>query len=311
VRSRYHQLVSLKGVSNVKRALRLPPFVAPMLLIATVCCAAEKGNVQRRDFTTLTRDAEGRVTVEKTEYDSDQDGKPDRSRIIRFTYAKGGGLSKKIIEDRDAQNSVSRRETFTFEYDDKGLLLKETMSRDGGDNTIDATMTQSFSYVKGRLDAKTTEHDDDADGKVDRRDQTSFVYSPDGKLIKEVVDTRLDSEKKVALRVENKFEYEDNRLAVKSTEADRDADGSIDRRQTVRYKEPLGSRPSVEETEIDADADGVVDQRQSVVHGFNYQVEQKSGWLWLMALGLLLVVIVFLVYLLSRSNAKKKAPPRT
>lgn len=290
----------------MKRVLRLSPLVALTLLFATMCCAAETENVQRRDFTTITRDAEGRVTVEKTEYDSDQDGKMDRCRIIRFTYAEGSRLSKKIIEDRDAEDSVSRRETFSFEYDDKGLLVRETMSRDGGDGTIEATMTQSFSYVNGRLDTKTTEHDDDADGEADRRDQTSFVYSPDGKLIREVVDTRLDSEKKVALRVESEFDYEGNRLAVKSTEADVGADGSVDRRETVRYKEPLGSRPSVEETEIDADADGVVDRRQTVDHGFTYQVEEESGWHWYVVLGLLVVVVAFLVYLLSRSHAKKR-----
>jgi hypothetical protein len=191
------------------------------------------------------------------------------------------------------------------------VLAKETMSRGGGDNTIDATMTQSFSNVKGRLDIKATEHDDNADGKVDRREQTSFVYSPDGKLIREVVDKRRDSDEKVVSRVENKFDYEGNRLAQQSTETDKNADGSVDRRETVRYTEPLGSRSSIEETEIDADADGVVDQRQTVVHGFNYRVEQESGRLWLAAIGLLLVVVAFLVYLRWRSNAKKKAPPHT
>lgn len=315
----------------MKRVLRLSPLVALTLLIATVCCAAEKGsaeanpgqpkgngkaahqaeNVQSRDSTTVTRDAEGRTTVEKTEYDSDQDGKVDRSRIIRFAYAEGWRLSKKTIEDRDARNSVTQRETFTFEYDDKGVLVKETMSRAGGDNTIDATMTQSFSYVKGRLDTKTAEHDDDADGKVARREQTSFVYSPDGKLISEVVDKRRGSDEKIAVRVENKFDYVGNRLARKSTEIDRGADGSVDRRETVRNRELPGSRSSVEETEIDADADGVVDQRHTVVHDFSDRVEQELGWLWLAAIGLLLVVVAFLVYLFRRNNAQKKAPPQT
>ena len=331
MKNRCHQPVRLQGVSDLKPVLRSSPLVALTLLISAACLAAEKGdaesnqgrpkgnreaasqarNVQSRDFTTVTRDAEGRITVEKTDYDSDQDGNVDRSRIVTFTYAEGGRLSKKTIEHRDAEDSLIQRETYTFEYDDRGLLVEETMTRDDGDNSIDATMTQSFSYVNGRLDTKTTEHDENADGKVDRREQTSFVYSPDGKLIREVVDTRRDSDEKVALRVENRFDYEDNRLALKSTEADVNANGSVDRHETVRYKEPLGSIPSVEETEIDADADGVVDQRRTVVHGFSDRVEQESARFWFVTLAILLVLTAFLVYLRMRSNAKKNASHQT
>jgi len=174
-----------------------------------------------REYLLLDRGAykafyDTRGRLERIEYDSNADGRPDQ--IARHDGSK---LPRTIEIDEDFDGRVDRFES----YDGEGRLLKVGMSRRQGAADVWSVLGPGGEAVK-------REYDDDGDGRVERAEILQA-----GRVARIEVDGDRDG------RIDRWQDWSSGRLA--SEELDTDRDGRADRRLlylpdgTLQGVEPL------------------------------------------------------------------------
>ena len=281
------------------------------LVLVLVMCGWPRCSVAQDDthskHSTQSYDFGGRLKEEYHEYDHDNDGEIDDRCRISFSYDERGRLATKILR-AGPENNGGSVETTTFEYDeDSGQLIAERTSLDAdGDGVVESKKTVKFTYAEDRMTEKTIDYDTDADGGADEMDQVKYRYNTEGKMSDEVITSFDVATRTPQSQVAIHFEYDGDRMISKRIDHDKDADGTYEKRETVRFQHDQHGNVVGESMEVDEDADGSVDARVTTNHTLEREVEARHGRLWFM-LGNILVVVVLLFFVVRRRVALRQS----
>ena len=195
----------------------------------------EDGNIDR----TVHLNADGRW--ERVERDDDDDGTIDRT-VHRNTDGSRPQTINRIDFDNDGDGTTDRSVLYTHNADNNRT---RTEFDDDGDGTTD----RSEDYIYNSIGNRTrTNFDDNNDGTTDRSEDYSYF---NGRLNR----TRFDDDEDNTFDRSETYTYDENGNQT-GTEFDDGNDGTTDRREAYTYDEN-GNRI---QTGFDTDADGNIDR---------------------------------------------------
>jgi YD repeat-containing protein len=174
-------------------------------------------------------------------------------------YAQSDGSTSSPTASPQRQRNESRNVV----HDAFGRLIAEIIEHDAdSDGKMDRRSSTKFTYnERAQLASKVIEFEDQLGSTTVRRETVTFEYDGDGRLIEEtqVIDNNGDD--RADSRSVSKFTYNDTKMATKSTDHDKEADGKFDSSEKATFRYDGKGDLAQEIIDRDADNDGISEQR--------------------------------------------------